>query len=216
MSKPKRHPLASKIKQIMQADEEVGKIAKATPVIIARAVELFVKQLVEKSEAVAKEKGAHTLTPSHVKAYVNSEETMDFLQDTMAQFHDLADQEQAQSPKPKRSRAAGGEGSGRGRGRGRGDAEAGSASGGRGRGRGKRKANVKPEPEQPAQRPAGPAQQAGAGGAPQPAPSSAAGPTAFIGVKPPAPGLPRLAVPAAFTPSLQPAAVEEDDYDAED
>jgi|TARA_B100000768_G_scaffold131184_1_gene121868 hypothetical protein len=31
---PKKNPIAARIKKIMQADEEVGKIAQATPVLM--------------------------------------------------------------------------------------------------------------------------------------------------------------------------------------
>lgn len=98
----KSHPLAARIKRVMQADEDVGKIAQATPFLMGgsrnngcdlgghqhgssspwsmanwhqlwlsfrhteRALELFLQQLCERAAAVAQDRGAKTVTPSHV------------------------------------------------------------------------------------------------------------------------------------------------------
>jgi hypothetical protein len=84
----KAHPLAARIKRMMQTDEEVGKIAQATPVMIgmcfvhkvlvvshplltacpyaARAMELFLEKLCKGSAEVALGRKAKTLTPSHL------------------------------------------------------------------------------------------------------------------------------------------------------
>jgi hypothetical protein len=91
MKKP--HPLAARIKRVMQADEEVGKIAQATPFLMGepagagaallrprpaprpvtaaprppeRALELFLQHLCGRAAAVAQERGAKTVTPSHL------------------------------------------------------------------------------------------------------------------------------------------------------
>jgi histone H3/H4 len=58
--------LQARIKKIMQSDEEVGKVAQAVPVIISRALELFVHSLLKKAEAVTAARNAKTLTPSHL------------------------------------------------------------------------------------------------------------------------------------------------------
>lgn len=50
----------------MQSDEEVGKVAQAVPVIISRALELFVESLLKKAETVTQGRNAKTLTPSHL------------------------------------------------------------------------------------------------------------------------------------------------------
>lgn len=50
----------------MQSDEEVGKVAQAVPVIISRALELFVESLLKKAETVTQARNAKTLTPSHL------------------------------------------------------------------------------------------------------------------------------------------------------
>ena len=50
----------------MQTDEDVGKVAAPVPVIISRALELFVENLLKKANQVTLERGARTLTPSHL------------------------------------------------------------------------------------------------------------------------------------------------------
>lgn len=56
---------AAAIKRVMQADDDVGRIAQSTPAAVCRAVELFVADLV--AAAVA-EMGDETTTlqPTHV------------------------------------------------------------------------------------------------------------------------------------------------------
>jgi hypothetical protein len=50
----------------MQIDEEIGKVAAAVPVIISRSLELFVENLVSKTYDLTLQRGARTLTPSHM------------------------------------------------------------------------------------------------------------------------------------------------------
>ncbi|WIA28006.1 hypothetical protein OEZ86_010594 [Tetradesmus obliquus] len=100
----KAHPLAARIKKMMQTDEDVGKIAQATPVMIARAMELFLQRLCNNAADVAAGRKAKTLTTSHLKAYVSSDELMDFLQDTVSKAPDLPAQGESEQPKPKRQR----------------------------------------------------------------------------------------------------------------
>ena len=56
----------ARIKKIMQTDEEVGKVAQPVPVIISRALELFVENLLKKANDITSQRGARTLTPSHL------------------------------------------------------------------------------------------------------------------------------------------------------
>ena len=58
--------IQARIKKIMQSDEEVGKVAAAVPVIISRALELFVENMLKKTNEVTSRRGARTLTPSHL------------------------------------------------------------------------------------------------------------------------------------------------------
>ncbi|KAK1238664.1 hypothetical protein MKX07_004240 [Trichoderma sp. CBMAI-0711] len=71
----------ARIKRIMQADEEVGKVAQQTPIAVGKALELFMIQLVTKSADVAKDKGSKRVTASMLKQVVEADEQWDFLRD---------------------------------------------------------------------------------------------------------------------------------------
>jgi histone H3/H4 len=74
-----KFPVA-RIKRIMQADEEVGKVAQVTPVAVSKALELFMISLVSSAADVAKEKGQKRVTAQHLKAVVlGAPEQFDFL-----------------------------------------------------------------------------------------------------------------------------------------
>lgn len=82
-----------RIKKIMQADEEVGKIAQAVPVIISRTLELFVESLLTKSSSITNSRNAKTLSPSHLKQCIISESRFDFLKDLVKTVPDIAMEE---------------------------------------------------------------------------------------------------------------------------
>jgi histone H3/H4 len=71
----------ARIKRIMQADEEVGKVAQQTPIAVGKALELFMIQLVSKSADVAKDKGSKRVTASMLKQVVETDEQWDFLRE---------------------------------------------------------------------------------------------------------------------------------------
>jgi len=73
----------------MQTDEDVGKVAAPVPVIISRALELFVENLLKKANQVTLERGARTLTPSHLKMCIKSEKRFDFLKELVSTVPDL-------------------------------------------------------------------------------------------------------------------------------
>jgi histone H3/H4 len=76
-----KFPVA-RIKRIMQADEEVGKVAQVTPVAVSKALELFMIALVSGAAEKAKEKGGKRVTAQHLKQVVmGSPEQFDFLND---------------------------------------------------------------------------------------------------------------------------------------
>eukprot|EP00879_Flechtneria_rotunda_P007585 GHRR01007956.1.p1 GENE.GHRR01007956.1~~GHRR01007956.1.p1 ORF type:complete len:287 (+),score=125.47 GHRR01007956.1:347-1207(+) len=102
----KAHPLAARIKKMMQTDDDVGKISQATPIMIARAMELFLQRLCSNAADIAASRKAKTLTTSHLKAYVSSDELMDFLKDTVASAPDLPPEGAEEAPKPKRQRTS--------------------------------------------------------------------------------------------------------------
>lgn len=100
----------ARIKKIMQADEEVGKVAAVVPVIIckfteglsivnislilpfphvARTLEIFVESLLKKASQVTRSRNARTLTPAHIKASINSENQFAFLRDMVSSIPDV-------------------------------------------------------------------------------------------------------------------------------
>ncbi|XP_065345692.1 dr1-associated corepressor [Cloeon dipterum] len=78
-----------RIKKIMQTDDEVGKVAQAVPVIISRALELFVESLLTKAVQITTARKAKTLTPSHMKHCILSESRFDFLKEFVKTVPDL-------------------------------------------------------------------------------------------------------------------------------
>jgi len=79
----------ARIKKIMQSDEEVGKVAAPVPVIISRALEMFAETLLGSAKQVTAQRGARTLTPSHLKFCIQSEARFDFLRDLVSSVPDL-------------------------------------------------------------------------------------------------------------------------------
>ena len=71
----------ARIKRIMQADEEVGKVAQQTPIAVGKALEMFMVQLVLTSADVAREKGSKRVTAQMLKQVVETDEQWDFLRD---------------------------------------------------------------------------------------------------------------------------------------
>lgn len=89
----------ARIKRIMQADEEVGKVAQQTPIAVGKALELFMIQLVTKSAEVAREKNSKRVTPAMLKAVVEADDQWDFLRDIVSKVEQ--DKEGASSSKGK-------------------------------------------------------------------------------------------------------------------
>jgi len=85
----------ARIKKIMQKDEEVGKVAAPVPVIISRALELFVESLLCKTSEVTKIKNAKTLTVSHMKQCILGEVKFDFLKDLVSTIPDGQEDDQS-------------------------------------------------------------------------------------------------------------------------
>lgn len=96
----------ARIKKIMQTDEDVGKVAAAVPVIISKALEMFVQSLVERASEYTRARNAKTMTTSHLKRCITSENQFDFLKDLVANVPDLPSNEEERDgePKPKRKR----------------------------------------------------------------------------------------------------------------
>lgn len=118
----KNQALASRIKRMMQADEDVGKIVKTTPLVMAKALELFLTKLFEATKDTALAHGASIISPVHLKAAVEANETFDFLEDLVKGVPDLPappdpaelaakllkQSENENKPKKKKKKASGG------------------------------------------------------------------------------------------------------------
>ncbi|EJT98259.1 histone-fold-containing protein [Dacryopinax primogenitus] len=79
-SRQTRFPVA-RIKKIMQKDDEVGKVAQATPVLISKALEIFMQKLVDEAAHEAKSKGSRKVAAYHLKRTIESIDMFDFLKD---------------------------------------------------------------------------------------------------------------------------------------
>ncbi|KAF8840126.1 histone-fold-containing protein, partial [Paxillus ammoniavirescens] len=86
-NKQTKFPVA-RIKKIMQKDEEVGKVAQATPVVISKALELFLALIVEESSKVTVERGAKKVEAYHLKHAVDTTEMLDFLKEIVESVPD--------------------------------------------------------------------------------------------------------------------------------
>ncbi|KAF5375924.1 hypothetical protein D9615_008250 [Tricholomella constricta] len=73
--------LQARIKKIMQKDEEVGKVAQATPIVISKALELFLGLIIEEANKVTADRGSKKVEAYHLKHAVETTEMLDFLKD---------------------------------------------------------------------------------------------------------------------------------------
>lgn len=89
----------ARIKRIMQADEDIGKVAQVTPHAVSRALELFMIKLITASAdharggpagagAAGASKGPKRVLAQHLKRAIQADETFDFLADIIAKVPD--------------------------------------------------------------------------------------------------------------------------------
>ncbi|XP_072221264.1 dr1-associated corepressor isoform X2 [Leuresthes tenuis] len=69
----------SRIKKIMQKDTEVGRIAMAVPVLISRALEMFLKSLLTETCLITQSKFSNVVSLAHMKQCIESEKLFHFL-----------------------------------------------------------------------------------------------------------------------------------------
>ncbi|KAA1470793.1 hypothetical protein DENSPDRAFT_775530 [Dentipellis sp. KUC8613] len=99
-NKTTKFPVA-RIKKIMQKDEEVGKVAQATPIVIcaailtdtshpllAKALELFLQMIIEESSKVTVSRGSKKVEAYHLKHAVETTEMLDFLKEIVQNVPD--------------------------------------------------------------------------------------------------------------------------------
>lgn len=109
----------ARIKRIMQADEDVGKVAQVTPVVMAKALELFMIRLITASAGVARQRGSKRVQTPHMKAAVMQDEQFDNLREIVGKVPDVPtkkggdkdedddDEEEGAAPKKRKKSAAG-------------------------------------------------------------------------------------------------------------
>ena len=86
----------ARIKRIMQADEDIGKVAQVTPHVVSRALELFMIKLISTAAAQARGpaqaggsgKGPKRVLAQHMKKAIAGDDTFDFLADIIAKVPD--------------------------------------------------------------------------------------------------------------------------------
>ena len=82
-----KFPVA-RIKRIMQADEDIGKVAQATPTAAAKALELFLATLTIRSANIARDANSKRITVGHLKAAIGQSDAFDFLKEICDQAPD--------------------------------------------------------------------------------------------------------------------------------
>ncbi|KAL9581916.1 MAG: hypothetical protein Q9212_003610 [Teloschistes hypoglaucus] len=109
-----KFPVA-RIKRIMQADEDVGKVAQVTPTAVSKALELFMISVVTKAANEAKAKSSRRVTAAHLKQAVAKDVQLDFLDEIISKIPDAPAPKKdddsegaAESKKKKASTSSGG------------------------------------------------------------------------------------------------------------
>jgi len=80
---------ASKIKRIMQSNEDIGKITKETPILVSKTLELFVQDLVTQLANMTQETDVKTISAYHLKQLVKQNKMLDFLEDIVEYIPDI-------------------------------------------------------------------------------------------------------------------------------
>ncbi|QPG75676.1 hypothetical protein FOA43_003035 [Brettanomyces nanus] len=75
----KTHFPSARIKKLMQSDEDIGKVAQATPVALGRALEMFMCTLVERSLETAQQDRMKKVNVQILKKTVETNEQFDFV-----------------------------------------------------------------------------------------------------------------------------------------
>ncbi|KAI0984889.1 hypothetical protein GJ496_005133 [Pomphorhynchus laevis] len=71
----------ARVKRIIQKNEKIGKLSSCVPVMVSRALEQFIEQLVGSACEITLSRGAKTLTPLHIQELVSIRSTrFSFLQ----------------------------------------------------------------------------------------------------------------------------------------
>jgi len=93
----KNHFPVARIKRIMQADDDVGKVAQVTPVVVSKALELFMVSLVTKAAAEAKLRNSKRVSSIHLKQAITKTECFDFLNEIVSKVADAPEKNEGDS-----------------------------------------------------------------------------------------------------------------------
>jgi len=89
-NKPKTIFPMARIKRIVRCDEDVGKISQSAPVILGKALQLFIAEFMDKTAEITQERNAKTITKSHMKSCVMKHDMFDFLKDMVKDIPERA------------------------------------------------------------------------------------------------------------------------------
>merc|ERR1712063_83198 len=93
----------ARIKKIMQSDEEGGKIAAATPILISKCLELFMQDLIENTSKITREKNSQTMSSAHLKQCINATERFDFLSEIVKRAPDTEPEKESKRGRPRKT-----------------------------------------------------------------------------------------------------------------
>lgn len=79
-AKLKTHFPSARVKKLMQSDEDIGKVSQATPLVVGRALELFMCGLVEHAANTARAQGTNRVGADTLNKAIKSEDSFDFLE----------------------------------------------------------------------------------------------------------------------------------------
>jgi hypothetical protein len=82
----KTHFPSARVKKLLQSDEDIGKVAQATPLVVGRAVELFMCALVEKTLEEGSKGHTKKLTVPMLKKVIEENEEFDFVLDVCDKY----------------------------------------------------------------------------------------------------------------------------------
>lgn len=89
----KTHFPSARVKKLLQSDEDIGKVAQATPLVVGRAVELFLAALVEKTVEKASQGHSKKITVAMLKNVIEDNEEFDFVLDVCEKYSDSKDRD---------------------------------------------------------------------------------------------------------------------------
>ncbi|THD24151.1 Dr1-associated corepressor [Fasciola hepatica] len=94
----------TRIKKIMQLDEDIGKLTATVPPVVSRSLELFMEQLVTRAYQITLSRNSKTISPSSIKYVIENESEFGFLKNLVADIPGIKSLPQNKKP-PNASRS---------------------------------------------------------------------------------------------------------------